>query len=358
MRLTARQREGLVQAAKAAVAAAAAFLVARQVHAPQSFMAPYAAVFMMTETVYRSLAEAGRIVGTLVLGVVLAFVTITVIPNVAIALPVAVFVGTAVGRWHRLGDSGIWVGVTALLMLAYGTADDTGYLLYRALECVLGAAVGLAVNMFVLPPLHLRAGRGAVEEVAAELDELIRAIAGGLRADWDDGDARGWRRRARELEHVVRRAEDAHGRTRESTRYNPRWALRHRRRPDLRAQSQDLGTLYEIARQVQHITEALVAASTGAAPIAGEWFTRSYADLLDALAPAVAAHRDDRQPADTADVADALDRGRAWRRELVEDGVVADDGVRLDWSTQAALLLAVERACDVVLDEEARRTGR
>jgi hypothetical protein len=38
--------------------------------------------------------------------------------------------------------------------------------------------------------------------------------------------------------------------------------------------------------------------------------------------------------------------------------VVADDGVRLDWSTQAALLLAVERACDVVLDEEARRTGR
>lgn len=357
MRLTARQREGLVQAGKAAVAAAVAYLVARQVHAPQSFMAPYAAVFMMTETVYRSFTEAGRIVATLVLGVVLAFVTITVIPDVAIALPVAVFVGTAIGRWHRLGDSGIWVGVTALLMLAYGTADDAGYLLYRAIEGVLGAAVGLVVNMFVLPPLHLRSGRGAVEEVAAELDELIRAIADGLRADWDDGDARGWRRRARELEHAVRRAEDAHGRTRESTRYNPRWALRHRR-PDLRAQSRDLGTLYEIARQVQHITEALVAASTGAAPIAGEWFTRSYAELLAALAPAVAAYRDGRLPADTSDVADALARGRRRRRELVDVGLVADDGVRIDWSTQAALLLAVERACDVVLDEEARRTGR
>ena len=130
-------------------------------------MAPYAAVFMMTETVYRSFTEAGRTVATLVLGVLLAFVTVTVIPHTAIALPVAVFAGFAMGRWHRLGDSGIWIGVTALLMVAYGTADDPGYLLYRTIEGVLGASVGLAVNMFVLPPLYLRSGRGAVEEVEA-----------------------------------------------------------------------------------------------------------------------------------------------------------------------------------------------
>jgi uncharacterized membrane protein YccC len=350
MQLTARQREGLVQAAKAAVAAGIAFLVARQVHAPQSFMAPYAAVFMMTETVYRSFTEAARTVGTLVLGVLLAFVTVIVIPNPAIALPVAVFVGFAMGRWHRLGDSGIWIGVTALLMLAYGTADDAGYLLYRTIEGVLGACVGLAVNTFVLPPLYLRSGRGAVEDVAAEIEQLIRDIAGGLRGEWDDGDARMWQRRARELEDVVRRAEHASGRGRESTRYNPRWLFRRRRRVDLGVLYDDLGTLYEVARQVQHVAESLYAASTGVAPIAGQWFTRSYADLLDALAKAVATHRDDSTPADTEDLADALDRSREWRRDLVNVGVVDGDGVRLDWSTQAALLLAVERACDVVLD--------
>jgi hypothetical protein len=38
MQPTARQREGLLQAGKAAVAAAAAYFVAQQVHAPQSFM--------------------------------------------------------------------------------------------------------------------------------------------------------------------------------------------------------------------------------------------------------------------------------------------------------------------------------
>ena len=340
MQLTARQREGLLQAGKAAVAAAVAYLVARQVHAPQSFMAPYAAVFLMTETVYRSFAEAARPVATLVLGVLLAFVTVTVVPNVAVALPVAVFVGTAVGRWHRLGDSGIWIGVTALLMLAYGTAGDADYLLYRVLEGVLGAVVGLAVNMFVLPPLYLRAGRQAVEDMAAELVELLRSVADGLRGDWDDGDARVWLRRARQFEDVVRRAEDARGRGRESTRYNPRWFLRRREEWD--DGRQDLGSLYEVARQVQHVTEALLAAATGRAPVAGEWFTGSYAELLDALAASVS----DRSEGD---VADARDRSRARRRELVERGEVAEDGVRLDWSTQAALLLAVERACDAVL---------
>lgn len=349
MQLTARQREGLLQAAKAAVAAAVAYLVARQVHAPQSFMAPYAAVFMMSETVYRSFADAARTVGTLILGVVLAFVTVTVIPDVAIALPVAVFAGTAIGRWHRLGDSGIWIGVTALLMIAYGTADNASYLLDRTVEGVLGAAIGLAVNMFVFPPLHLRAGRQAVADVAAELDDLLRTVADGIRdGDWNDGDARTWQRRARELEDVIRRAEHARGRSHESTRYNPRWALRHRRH-DPGDRHQDLGQLHEVARQVQHITEALAAAASGAAPVAGEWFTGSYAELLDAVATAVATHRDADTPTQTCEVADARDRSRARRRDLAERGAVADDGVRLDWSTQGALLLAVERACDAVL---------
>jgi uncharacterized membrane protein YccC len=336
--LTARQQEGLVQAAKMALAATVAWLVAKQIHAPQSFMAPYAAVFMMSETVYRSLAEAARLMATLVLGVLLAFVTITVIPNTAIALPVAVFTGAAIGRWHRFGDSGIWIGITALLMLTAGTADDAGYLVYRAVEAMIGAAVGLAVNVFVLPPLHLRDGRRAVEGVTTELDDLIRTIAGGLRDGWDDDAAQLWRRRARALENAVRRAEEAQSRSRESTRFNPRWVL-HRRRH--RPSGQDLGTRYEVTRQVQHMTEALVAAGDGTAPNAGPDFGPAFAELLDTLAAAV---RDEG-----GDVTGALARSRRWRQALTDRGVVASNGERLDWSTQATLLLAAERAYSALL---------
>lgn len=317
-----------------AVAASIAWLLARQVHAPQSFMAPYAAVFLVGETVYRSLAEAARLVATLVLGVLLAFVAITVIPQAALALPAAVFVGAAVGRWHRLGDSGIWIAVTALLMLAYGTADDAGYLGFRVLEGVLGAVVGLVVNVLVLPPLHLRDGRHAVADVGAEVGDLIRTIADGLRGDWGPDDARSWRRRARALETAVRQAEDAQSRSHESTRFNPRWAWFRRRHQPVEPL---LGTLYEVARQVQHMTEALVASGDGAAP----GFSRSFADLLDALAAAV---RDGGLDGELAALADARARSRRRRKALAEHGAG-------DWSTEAALLLAAERACDAVLVE-------
>src|SRR4051794_15967438 len=74
LRLSGRDREGLVQAAKMAVAAVVAWLAARQLGGPQSFIAPYAAVLIMNGTVYRSLVDAARQVTTVVLGVLVAFV--------------------------------------------------------------------------------------------------------------------------------------------------------------------------------------------------------------------------------------------------------------------------------------------
>lgn len=50
-----------------------AWLFARQLHEPQSFIAPYVAVFMTTGTVYRSLFDAAKQVTTVVLGVLVAF---------------------------------------------------------------------------------------------------------------------------------------------------------------------------------------------------------------------------------------------------------------------------------------------
>ncbi len=58
VRESGREREGSIQAAKMAVAAVIAWLVAQQVDPSQSFIAPYAAVFMMSETVYRPMTNA------------------------------------------------------------------------------------------------------------------------------------------------------------------------------------------------------------------------------------------------------------------------------------------------------------
>lgn len=361
LRLSGRDREGLVQAAKMAVAAVVAWLVARQLDEPQSFIAPYAAVLIMTGTVYRSLVDAARQVTTVVLGVLVAFVVAVAVPwhtsaGQIVALAVAVFAGMLIGRWHRLGRDGIWVGVVALLMITYGTASDAGYLFFRAGEALFGAVIGIAVNALILPPIQLRDVGAAVAAVSDEIEELLRSIAGDLRDGWEQGDALRWRRQARALGTVVRRAEETAGQGRESTRFNPRrlWT----RETASSTEDAALRALYEVAAQVQHITETLVTSADqdSTAPRTGPEFDRTLAGLLDELVPAVAMyqapssqrHRD--REALSATLERVRDRRAALARLVPWPDLERGDEPPKDWSVHAAALLAVERALQSLLD--------
>lgn len=258
-----REREAVVQAAKMAVAAVAAWLLARAViPAAQSFMAPYAAVFLMTTTVYRSFTSAVQQTLALLAGLAIAYLTSLAVPLPVVALGVAVFIGMVLGQWHRFGTSGIWTGVTALLMICYGKADDLRYLAYWMAEILLGSAIGVAVNMLVLPPMHLRRTHEAVDALAGELRDLLRAISDGLREQCDEATTASWLRQARLLDATVRRADEALGQGRESLRWNPRWLVRRRRDRDWHPglTESPLRTLTEVSEQVKRMAEAL---STG-----------------------------------------------------------------------------------------------
>ncbi|MCT2585468.1 FUSC family protein [Actinophytocola gossypii] len=345
LNLTGREREGLVQAAKMAVAAVGAWLVAREFYEPQSFIAPYAAVFMIGGTVFRSLKDAALQVFTVTLGVVLAFGVVMLVPYGPAALGVAVFVGMVIGAWHRLGSSGIWVGVVALLMIAYGTADDPSYLVSRVGESVLGAVIGVVVNVLVFPPMRLREGDQAVETAAGEIVDLLRRIASGLREEgWDLDGAREWHRESVALDRAVREADDAIGRGRESTWYNPRVLLRGRRPEPGNAV---LNTLYDIAEQARHLTKVLVASADpdDTAPLTGPAFDRPFADVLDELATEIDRIRENPSDCDVDHDAlrETLRRVRELRSALARQAPWPDHLPPEDWSAHAALVLAAER---------------
>ncbi|GAB3429316.1 FUSC family protein [Actinophytocola sediminis] len=346
--LSGRDREWLVQAAKMAIAAVVAWLVARLTEDPQSFIAPYAAVFTIGGTVYRSLFDAARQVATLVLGVVVAFVVVLLVPWPPAALAVAVFAGMVVGRWHRLGNDGIWVGIVALLMVTYGTADDAGFLVYRIGEAVLGVVVGIAVNVLVLPPMHLRAAGRAVAGVSAEIEELLRSVADGLRDGWDQHDARRWSRRARAVETTVRTAEETAGDGRESTRFNPRWLWSRDTHPS--TEDSALTVLYDVAKQTQHITETLVVSDDpdNTAPRTERAFDEMFAVLVTELARAVSTYR--RPARDRELDRDALHGALryAGERRAALAHRRPDQELPADWSAHAAALLAAERALQVL----------
>ncbi|WP_199429748.1 hypothetical protein [Qaidamihabitans albus] len=146
-------------------------------------------------------------------------------------------------------------------MLTYGTADNVGYLLLRVLETSLGAAVGVAVNLLVIPPMHQRSTHRSVEGTSREVERLLRTIAGGLRDSWTGGTPGAgcprhavWRpppgtpRRppAGPREHLVQ----------------PRRLLPWRRRRVTVPSEYEsaISALHEVTKQVQHITDTLIAA--------------------------------------------------------------------------------------------------
>ncbi|WP_244461402.1 FUSC family protein [Rhodococcus sp. ZPP] len=221
----------LIQAVKAATAAVLAWVLAAMVFAlPQPFLAPYAAVFMIEATVSRSLRVAAEQLAAVSLGVVLAAAVGALVDSITVGVGIAVLMGLLLGRWRRLGSSGIWVAVTALLMVTYGAAEDPDVLGLRIVEIALGAATGVAVNALFLPPLYVKRSQRAVTGVGVTAANLLAEVPEELRAGPAAGQLRGTSGRRRSARNSTRRSE-AVAWTEESARGNLRSAASRRSPP-------------------------------------------------------------------------------------------------------------------------------
>ncbi|MFC9553977.1 aromatic acid exporter family protein [Rhodococcus sp. NPDC056960] len=179
MRVTGPERAALVQAIQATGAAVLAWVVASRIFDfSQPFLAPWSAIFIVEATVYRSVRSAAQQVSAVTVAVVLTTAVAAVIPWELLTLTVAVLAGLLIGQWHRFGESGPWIGITALLLLTSGAMAES-LLVERLVETVLGAGIGLVINATIFPPVYGDAARGATSTLA---DELASLLATGHRA--------------------------------------------------------------------------------------------------------------------------------------------------------------------------------
>ncbi|MDD7935372.1 FUSC family protein [Actinomycetospora straminea] len=366
------EREAVIQAVKAAAAAGVAWLLARWVlEAPQPFLAPYAAVFLVVQvTVYRSVRDAGQQLAVVATGVVLALVATLLTGQVVVGLVLVVLVGLLLGRLRVFGEHGHWVAVTALILVtqagpAAGSPVDA---LVRLVEIALGAAVGVVVNMLVLPPVYQRDASAALTGVTARLADLLRGVAASLREDQEPREdlVHDWLHRARGLDGEARRARDSVAWARESLRLNP---LRRRRQspepvavlaPAADAVVEVAGHLVDLCEAVVEAAEEQDQADSPEEPGLDPLFVGSFADLLDHLAEALEEIRDDpgslsprsdRHPPGSA----ALELMTAVHRDAARRLPGASGEVRTGWSVEGALLNAAQRA---VVDLTGRRPTR
>jgi len=226
------ERVVLVQAAKAALAAMLAWLAAAHIFGlPQPFLAPWAAVYIVEATVYRSLWTACQQVAAVVVAVLLAVVVDWLTPWRLLGVAVAVLVGLLIGQWRRFGDSGPWIGITALLLITWGMSGDGVLLADRLVETVLGVTIGFAVNGLLFPPVYSDRARETIWRLASDMADLLIEMAETFRHDGPPTQADGWGRRAVAAVTLVRQAERAIELNHESNRMNVRRSAFAFRRP-------------------------------------------------------------------------------------------------------------------------------
>ncbi len=225
LRRPGREREVVVQSVKAALAAVGALVLTAPWAGSHAFLAPYAAVLTVTSTVRGSWTGAARQAGTVVAGVVLAYLVARAVPVGAVAVPLVVLLGLLVGRWRQFGPDGWWVAITALIVVVNGAAANPLDLASWVALSLCGSVIGALVNTLLLPPVHLRHARDAVTALIGEVAAQLRDMADSVRDGWSANDAYRWAHSARGLRGAVRRADDAVWYGRESVRWNPRRRL-------------------------------------------------------------------------------------------------------------------------------------
>ncbi|MFH8218047.1 aromatic acid exporter family protein [Streptomyces sp. NPDC018057] len=284
-----RERDLVVQSLKAAGAALLAWVVAKiWLGDPMALMAPWVALVMVQATVFSSLLRAGQQCTAIFAGTLLASAAQALTGDTLTALALSLPVLMLLANWSRFGDQGVYGATTAVFTLATGSvsAASVGH---RLGQTVLGAVIGLAVNAFVLPPIHLRDVRENLAAVAREAGDLLCAVAGGLRdGDWDEGTAAEWSRGSARLEHRLETLYSARRWSRESLRLTA-GPLRALRRPPAPVPPETEDDRWSrVTGHVRALTRTLaVAADENRAPAAPEpGVLRTYADLLELIARA------------------------------------------------------------------------
>ncbi|MCF6526637.1 aromatic acid exporter family protein, partial [Streptomyces sp. JJ36] len=278
---------------KGTLAATLAWWIAHSLlHASSPAFAPFAAVWMMRATVYRSLVDSLQYTAAAVAGVgmqgVLGFLT----GGGVVTFAVVALLALAIAQWPRLGAQGTQVATAAFFAFSVYVATRTpGERLEQlgtlAVLVLLGCAVGTLVNLLVMPPMRYRGAEYGLRTLARELHRLLEDMHPALcRGTLDREHTSSWEGLAAELGPVVDQARASARSARESLVYNPRRLLpRYRRRPSgfsgydtvLRALERVSHQLTSLVHSLHHWHDADDGADHSR-------FLRRYGDFLATLA--------------------------------------------------------------------------
>ena len=177
----------LLLAVKAALAASIAWVIALQVPGVASeypYYAPLGAVACMYPTIAGSARQGIQTLVGLAIGFALAFPVIILGDISVISVAVVVGLGVLAGGLPRIGAGRDWIPIAALFVLLLGGDDPDGYSFGYLVQMLVGVAVGLIVNILIVPPLHLTGVVQGLDSLRSALSLQLRDMGEALREQW------------------------------------------------------------------------------------------------------------------------------------------------------------------------------
>ena len=209
-------------------ATVAAFLMAELVglHDPPPIIAALTALLVVQATLSSTLLNGVQRVLSVVSGVALAVLFVAVVGLTWWSLAALVAASILVGQLLRLGPHLVEVPISAMLVLGVGASGAESVGTGRIVETLIGAAVGMLVNVVFPPAVQTRYAAQALQRFAGEIADLVRDAAAALGSEpVTIEQSTRWLEDARRLNRHVPRVDRALAHAEESRRLNVR-ALR------------------------------------------------------------------------------------------------------------------------------------
>ena len=206
------------------------------------YLAPVSALLLMQLTIAQSIDLAiQRNIGVAI-GVCVAVAAYAVFGVHAWSIGLVILIALAGGIQLRLGQQALTqVAVSALLVLLAGSVSGTfEYAGYRVIDSLIGAAVALALNWLIVPPVHINPAIRAIEQMSQDLATALADLTVSLRTGMTAARIEEHLTTARAMAASLTDANAALDQAEQSLRYN--WIARgkHQTLARLRAASRAL----------------------------------------------------------------------------------------------------------------------
>ncbi|MFD4245341.1 aromatic acid exporter family protein [Streptomyces sp. NPDC058525] len=221
-RIARRRREPVaVQALRSTAAAVISYVIALRLSSePNPLTAPLTALLVVQVTLYSTLTTGIRRVNSVVVGVLIAIGFSVLVGLTWWSLGLLILASLVVGHLVRVDEFVPEVAISAMLVLGVTQVADTAW--DRVLETLIGAAVGLLVNLLVAPPVWVGPAGIAITDLAARISGLLNHLGEESLATGRVEQAAARLDEARRLDNDIVEVDAALRQAEDSLRLNPR----------------------------------------------------------------------------------------------------------------------------------------